>query len=140
MDTLFPLTAPLFLGIDPIFMKIGLAEWTPAVVGVTVHITAGVGGFGLYLTWRGVRDELDASIDLNRWTVITSIANTVYLLCYYAALTRTPVVVTPVLVTSTLLPVSDAAVCSSRMGERVTWKLAGAPLVVVSDIVLVVQA
>ena len=49
------------------------------------------------------------------------------------------VVVTPVLGTSTLIVVAGAAVFLQDV-ERVMWKLAGAALVVVSGIVLVVQA
>lgn len=51
-NMLFPLAAALFLGIDPIFTKLGLAEGTPALVGVTIRIGAGATGFGLYLAWR----------------------------------------------------------------------------------------
>lgn len=140
VDMLFPLTAALFLGIDPIFTKIGLAEGTPALVGVTIRIAAGAFGFGLYLLWRNARDQLVPSIEMNRWIVIASLANTAYLLSYYAALARTPVViVTPVLGTSTLLVVAGAAVFLQG-DERVTWKLAGAAIVVVSGIFLVVRA
>lgn len=140
VDVLFPLAAALFLGIDPIFTKLGLAEGTPALVGVTIRIAAGAAGFGLYLLWRGARDGRAPSIDLNRWIILASLANTAYLLSYYAALARIPVVVvTPVLGTSTLLVVVGAAVFL-RDEERVTWKLASAALGVVSGIVLVVQA
>lgn len=62
LDMLFPLTAALFLGIDPIFTKLGLAEGTPAVVGVTIRIAAGAAGFGLYLAWRDARDGLVSAV------------------------------------------------------------------------------
>lgn len=140
LDMLFPLSAALFLGIDPIFTKIGLGEGTPALVGVTIRIAAGAGGFGLYIAWRSVRAGAVPSIDVNRWILTASLANTAYLLSYYAALVRTPVsVVTPVLGTSTLLVIGGAAVFL-RGDERVTWKLAGAALVVASGIALVVRA
>jgi drug/metabolite transporter (DMT)-like permease len=140
VDLLFPVAAALFLGVDPIFTKLGLAEGTPALVGVTIRIAAGAAGFGLYLVWRAVRDGRFPSIDLNRWILVASLANTAYLLSYYAALARTPVVVvTPVLGTSTLLVVSGAAVFLQD-DERGTWELASAAFVVVTGIVLVVQA
>lgn len=139
-DVLFPLVAALLLGIDPIFTKVGLAEGTPALVGVSIRIAAGAAGFGLYLAWRGRADVLVAPVDLNRWLVVASLANTVYLLSYYAALTRTPVtVVTPVLGTSTLLVVAGAAVFLQD-DERVTRRLVAAALVVALGIGLVVRA
>lgn len=140
VDMLFPLATALFLGIDPIFTKLGLAEGTPALVGVTIRIGAAAAGFGLYLGWRRMRDGFAPAIGLNRWLVIAGVANTAYLLCYYAALARTPVVVvTPVLGISTLLVVAAAAVFL-RDDERVTWQLAVASLVVVAGIVFVVRA
>ncbi|TQQ81943.1 DMT family transporter [Halonotius roseus] len=140
VDLLFPLTAALFLGIDPIFTKLGLATGTPPMVGVTIRIAAGAVGFGLYLAWRAVGDGRVPSVAGNRWLIVASVANTVYLSAYYAALARTPVaVVTPVLGTSTLLVVAGAAIFL-QADERVTWKLGGATAVVVAGILLVVQA
>lgn len=140
LDMLFPLAAALFLGIDPIFTKLGLAEGTPALVGVTIRIGAGATGFGLYLAWRALRGGYVPSVALNRWILVASLANTAYLLSYYAALARTPVtVVTPVLGTSTLLVVAGAAVFLQD-DERVTWRLGTAALVVVLGIVIVVRA
>jgi drug/metabolite transporter (DMT)-like permease len=139
-DMLFPLSAALFLGIDPIFTKLGLAEGTPTLVGLTIRIVAGAVGFGLYRTWRRGGVGLVSSIDLNRWMLVASLANTAYLLFYHTALARIPVVVaTPVLATSTLLVVGGAAVFLQD-DERVTWKLGSAALVVVLGIILVVQA
>ena len=140
VDLLFPLTAAFFLGIDPIFTKLGLAAGTPPMVGVTIRIAAGAAGFGFYLAWRAVGDGRVPSVAVNRWLIVASVANTVYLSAYYAALARTPVaVVTPVLGTSTLLVVAGAAIFL-QADERVTWKLGGATAVVVAGILLVVQA
>lgn len=140
LDMMFPLTAALFLGIDPIFTKLGLIEGTPALVGVTIRIAAGAAGFGLYLAWHDGRDALVPSIDVNHWVIVASLANTAYLLSYYMALARTPVsVVTPVLGTSTLLVVAGAAVFLQH-DEHVTWKLGGAAIVVVIGTLLVVGA
>lgn len=80
---------------------------------MTVRIAAAATGFTLYTAWRNGRDGTGGilpSVVLNRWLVAASLANTVYLLAYYAALVRTPVsVVTPVLGSSTVLVVAGAA-------------------------------
>lgn len=139
-DVLFPLAAAFFLGVDPVFTKLGLAEGTPAVVGVTLRVAAGAAGFALYVTVRGDRDTVWPTGGLDRWLVTAGLANTAYLLAYYAALARTPVaVVTPVLGTSTLLVVAAAAVFLQD-DERVTWTLGAATLVVVLGIALIVAA
>lgn len=140
VDLLFPIGAAVLLGIDPIFTKLGLDTGTPAVVGVTMRIVAAAAGFGCYLAWRRVRTGRFVTVCLDRWLLIAGIANTGYLLAYYAALVRTPVaVVTPVLGTSTLLVVVGGA-AFLQSDERVTWRLVAAALVVVLGVTLVVQA
>lgn len=136
----FPLAAALFLGVDPVFTKLGLAEGTPALVGVTIRVAAGAAGFGAYLAWRRLRGGRGLSITLDRWLGLAALANTVYLLAYYAALARIPVsVATPILGTSTLLVVLAAAVFIPE-DERVTAKLVAAAAVVLVGVGLVVRA
>lgn len=133
----FPLGAAVLLGIDPVFTKLGLAEGTSALVGVAIRVVAGAVGFGVYLVWRAPRDGRRVSLNTNRWLVIAAVANTGYLLAYYAALVRAPVsVVTPVLGSSTLFVVAGAAVFMQRE-ERVTFRLVGAAVLVVIGVVLV---
>lgn len=135
----FPLAAALLLGIDPIFTKLGLAEGTSALVGVTVRVLAAATGFGLYLAWRATQTGRRPGIDANRWLLAASVANTTYLLAYYAALALTPVaVVTPILGASTLFVVAGAALFLQR-DERVTWRLGAAATLVVAGVVFVVQ-
>lgn len=135
----FPLAAALLLGIDPVFTKIGLAEGTSPLVGVTIRVIAAAAGFGFYLLWRTARMGRVRSISVNRWLITASVANTAYLLAYYAALSRTPVtVVTPVLGISTLFVVGGAAVFL-QSDERVTWRLGGAAVLVVVGVAFVVR-
>ncbi|MFC7139604.1 EamA family transporter [Halosimplex aquaticum] len=135
----FPVAAALFLGIDPIFTKIGFADGTPVLVAVTVRVAAAAAGFGLYLLWRAMREGGVQPIGVNRWLVAASVANTVYLLSYYEALARTPVtVVTPVLSTSTLFVIGGAALFL-RKDERVTRRLVAGALLVVLGVVFVVR-
>ncbi|TQQ82762.1 hypothetical protein EGH24_04790 [Halonotius terrestris] len=135
----FPLAAAFFLGVDPVFTKIGLAEGTSPLVGVTIRILAAGAGFAAYLLWRPARTGGFESLQVTRWLLVASVANTVYLLAYYAALARIDVaVVTPVLGLSTLFVVAGAAVFLQG-DERVTWRLVGATVIVVAGVVLVVQ-
>lgn len=135
----FPLAAAVLLGIDPVFTKLGLAEGTSPLVGVTIRVVAAAAGFGVYLGWRHLRGGRLVQMRASRWLVVAAVANTAYLLAYYAALARTPVTVaTPVLGTSTLFVVGGAAVFLQR-DERVTWRLVGAAALVVVGVILVVQ-
>ena len=135
----FPLAAAFLLGVDPVFTKIGLAQGTTPLVGVTVRVFAAAVGFTLYLAWRGVRDGAAPDISVNRWLLVASVANTSYLLSYFAALDRIPVsVVTPVLSTSTLFVVLGAALFLQG-DERVTRQLAAGAVLVVVGVVFVVQ-
>lgn len=134
----FPVAAALCLGIDPVFTKVGFATGTPALVAVTVRVLAAAGGFGLYLGWRALREER-GPLGANRWLVGAGVANTVYLLAYYGALSRTPVtVVTPLLSASTLFVLGGAALFLQKE-ERVTPRLATGALLVVLGVVFVVR-
>lgn len=140
LDMGFPLAAALLLGVDPVFTKLGLAEGTPPLVGLAVRILAAAAGFGLYAAWRRVRARPGWSLDPNRWLLAAGVANTVYLLAYHAALARAPVsVVAPLLGVSTLVVVAGAGLFLQR-DEQVTWRLAGATLLVVLGAVVVVRA
>lgn len=139
LDIGFPLAGALFLGIDPVFTKIGFAEGTPALVAVTVRVLAATAGFGLYLLWHRLGSGRQLSIRPNRWLVLAGVVNTVYLVSYLAALARIPVsVVTPILGASPLLVLVGAAIFIQHE-ERVTARLALAVVVVVVGVVLVLS-
>lgn len=136
-DVGYPLAAALLLGVDPIFTKTGLAEGTPALVGVTLRILAASVGFGMYLLWRHIRTGSRPAIEPNRWVALASVANTIYLAAYFAALARAPVsVVTPILGTSPLLVILGGAAFIQRE-EHVTVRLGIAGAVIVAGVILV---
>lgn len=140
LDLAFPLAAAFLYGVDPVVTKIGLAEGASATVGLAVRTAAGAVGFGVYLAWRSARDGYRPSGSVDRWTLLAGLANTVYLLAYYAALARAPVVVvTPVMGLSTLFVVVGAA-AFFREDEGVTRRLVAAAAVVVVGAVLVARA
>ncbi|MDS0260368.1 DMT family transporter [Haloarcula sp. S1CR25-12] len=139
VDVAFPLLAALLLGVDPVFTKVGFAEGTPPLVGVTVRVLAAAGGFGGYLLWRRLRGRGYRPSRPTRLTVATGVANTVYLVAYLAALARAPVsVVAPVLGASPLL-VLLGSVVAARRDEQVTLRLGAAVAVLVAGVVLVLQ-
>ena len=139
VDIAFPLVAALLLGIDPVFTKIGFAEGTPALVGVTVRVLAAAGGFGGYLLWRRLRGRGYRPAPPTRWTLVAGVANTVYLVAYLAALARAPVsLVAPVLGASPLLVLLGSALLA-RHDEQVTLRLGAAVAVLVAGVVLVLQ-
>ncbi|MBP2251223.1 drug/metabolite transporter (DMT)-like permease [Halarchaeum solikamskense] len=135
----YPLAAALFLGIDPIFTKLGLATGTTPLVGLTVRVVAASLGYVAYVAWRRWRDGTAWRPRANRWLLAASVANTAYLGAYYAALGRAPVaVVTPLLGVSTLFVVAGAALFLQRE-ERVTPRLGVAAVLVVAGAALVVR-
>jgi drug/metabolite transporter (DMT)-like permease len=105
VDMGFPLAAALLLGLDPVFTKTGLAEGTPALVGVTVRVLAAASGFGLYLLVDRLRNHGPWPVRPDRWTLVTGLANTTYLGAYLIALGRAPVSAVAVLVAGVVLVV-----------------------------------
>jgi drug/metabolite transporter (DMT)-like permease len=139
LDIAFPLAAALFYGIDPVVTKLGFVDGATAMAGLAVRTAAGVAGFGTYLAWRTAREGRRPSVSVDRWTVVAGLGNTGYLLAYYAALARAPVVVvTPVMSLSTLFVVVGAAALL-REKEGVTRRLVGAAMLVVSGALIVVR-
>lgn len=140
IDLAFPLAAAFLYGIDPVVTKLGLAEGAVATVGLAVRVVAGAVGFGAYLAWRAVRERAGPPKSVDRWMVLAGLGNTVYLLAYYAALARAPVVVvTPVMGLSTLFVVAGAATFLPE-SEGVTRRLVAAAAVVVLGAMLVALA
>lgn len=138
LDVAFPALAALLYGVDPVFTAVGLAAGTPPAVGVATRAVAAAAGFGAYLAWRAARGERTASVAVTRPLLVAGVANTAYLLAYYAALSRARVVVvTPVLATAPLFVVAGAALFL-RDAERVTPRLVAGVLLVVAGVLLVV--
>lgn len=123
---LLPLLAALFLGVEPIFVKIGLAEGTPRLVGLAIMVSAATAGF---VGARLVRGDIPrwSTMDASslRWFVGAGIATTIALLAYLAALEAAPVVVViPIVQAAPLLVVTLSFAFLPRQLERVTWRLA----------------
>lgn len=137
-DLTLPLIAAFFFGIEPIFAKLGLAEGTPALVGLAIKTIVATISFGAYLRWQGALPTFGGLAVSNSWYYIAAgLSNTGFLLAYYSALEVAPVVlVAPIMQLSPLIVVALSAVFLRRL-ERVTPRLVAASLVVVAGAIAV---
>lgn len=136
---LIPLGAALAYAIEPIFANFGFDEGTPALVGLLVKTVAASLAFTLYLRWRGsLPGPAELRSNDTRWFAFAGVANTVFLLGYYGALSIAPVsVVVPIIITSTLFVVILSALFMPQRLERVTWRLAMAAATVVIGVLVI---
>lgn len=137
-DLLFPLAAAFFYGIEPIFAKVGFETGTSVLVGLSIKTAVATGGFLGYVRWQnalpGWADLISPSL---RWYLLAGVANTAFLLTYYAALEIAPVVlVVPIIQLSPLLVALLSYVFLKRL-ETVTLPLVLSSLVVVAGAILV---
>ena len=132
LSLLFPLAAALFIGIEPILVRIGLDLGTPILVGLAVMMTA---AFVSYVAYRKLRGAAFARLTQRthlRWYLLAGVASTAGLVAYFAALESAPVVlVIPIIHTAPLVVIALSAVLLPRRLERVTWPLVAAATVVV---------
>lgn len=134
-----PLVAAFFYGIEPIWVKIGLAEGTPYLVGMAVMILSALVGFLGYRLYTGAAPVRTVTGDPGaRWYVAAAIAGSIAWIAYFAALDLAPVVVViPIFDSVPLLVVALSALFMPRHLERVTWRVAGAAAAVVAGAVIV---
>jgi len=126
-----PLASAFLYGVEPIFAKFGFAEGTSIYVGLGIKTVTATVAFYAYLRYR---DALPGSVALRsgntKWYLAAGLANSAFLLSYYAALAVAPVVlVQPVLQTSPLFVIGLSVLFLRRL-ERVTLRLVLAAAVV----------
>lgn len=139
IGVLIPFGAAITYGWEPIFVNFGLAEGTPATVGVVIKTVAALVGFTLYLHWHNSlpRLALLRSNDM-KWFVLAGLANTLFIVGYYVGLAVGPVnIVAPIIITDALFVVILSTIFMSRRLEPVTWPLAVAATVVVCGVLLI---
>lgn len=138
LGLVFPLLAALCFAVEPVFAKTGLNEGTPFLVGLVVKLIAAMLGFVGYLRWQQALptiDELRGNGLL--WAVAAGLANTGFLVSFYASLSVAPVVlVVPIIQASPLFVVALSYVFLQDI-EQVTGRLAAGVTVVVAGGVLV---
>lgn len=135
---LFPVAAAVFVGIEPILVRIGLDSGTPILVGLAVMMTT---AFGSYIGYRSLRGNAFPTFVQNphaRWYVGAGTASTIGLVTYFGALASAPVViVVPITHTAPLIVIALSAVFLPFQLERITWRLIAAAVVVVLGATLV---
>lgn len=130
---LFPVSAAVFVGIEPILVRIGLDTGTPVLVGLTVMMVTAFAGYAGYrsLNERPV-PPLFGDPHMG-WYVGAGLASTVGLLAYFGAIASAPVVIViPITHTAPLIVIALSVVFLPQRLERITW-----PLVVGSAIVVI---
>ncbi|MFB6192337.1 MAG: EamA family transporter [Haloarculaceae archaeon] len=133
----FPLLAAFFFAVEPILAKVGFGQGTPVLVGLAVKTISAAAVFFAFLAARGDLPDRDAIAADFRWLVVAGVANTAFLLVYYAALSVSRVsVVVPIMQTSPLL-VALAAAAFLQGVERVTVPVVAGSAGVVVGAVLV---
>lgn len=132
VSILFPVAAAVFVGVEPILVRVGLDSGAPILVGLAVMMTT---AFGSYIGYRRLRGPAVPALVRNphtRWYVSAGVASTVGLLTYFGALASAPVViVVPITHTAPLIVIALSAVFLPFDLERVTWRLVTAAVVVV---------
>ncbi|ELY58928.1 DMT family transporter [Natronolimnohabitans innermongolicus] len=133
-----PLAAAAAIGIEPIFISIGLAAGTPTLPGIVVMATTATVAFVGYLRWTGSLRSIPLRRASTGWFVAGGVSTTVAFVAYFAALEVAPVVVVmPLLQLTPLIVVVCSALFLPRRLERVTWRVGAAALVVVAGATLV---
>lgn len=130
---LFPLMAAFFFGLEPIFASVGLTAGTSVLVGLTIKTVGAFVVFLFYLAWRGeVPRPSGIPRGEVRWYVLAGLANTGFLLAYYAGLSISRVgVVVPITQMSPLLVMAASAVFLRKV-ETVTPRLVAGAVVIVT--------
>ncbi len=132
VSLLIPVSAAAVIGVEPIFISLGLAEGTPALPGVMIKVIAAAIGFGGYLLLSSKSVSWPANTASMKWYLGAGITTTGGLVSYFLALEVAPVViVVPIMQTTPLLVVILSAIFLPQRLERVTAVLAVASVVVV---------
>lgn len=133
-----PLAAAVCIGIEPVFVSIGLAEGTAILPGIVIMASAATIGFGGYLVWTGSLRRIPVRSASTAWYVAGGLSTTLAFVAYFAALEVAPVVIVmPLLQLTPLLVVVFSALFLPRRLERVTWRVGASALVVVIGATLV---
>ncbi len=135
---LLPLGAAFFIGIEPVFVRIGLDAGTPILVGLAVMMSAALIGYVGYRRLHSGVISVPARSPQTRWYVAAGATSAVGLLTYFAALEAAPVVIAiPIIQTAPLLVIVLSVAFLPRRLERVTWRLVAAAVIVVVGATLV---
>lgn len=138
LGLVLPLFAAFLYGVEPIFASVGLRDGTEVLVGLSIKSVTALLVMVLYLAVRRSLPGLgDLATDDGRWIVLAGVANTAFLLFYYAGLAVSNVsVVVPIMQTSPVLVLAASALFLRRI-ETVTPRLVAAAGIIVAGSVTV---
>lgn len=134
-----PILASVFLGIEPIFVSLGLDAGASIIPGTTIAVVAAFVGFAYY-TWTttGLPSRSLLGKPYFKWYVGASIATTVGLLAAFTALQIAPVAIAvPLIQTSPLIVLVLSALFLSSKLERVTPAIVGSTLIIIVGAIIV---
>lgn len=128
-----PILAALFIGVEPIFISIGLSFGTSTLTGLAVTVSTAFVGFSTYLAVSSGIPRPDVISDPEfKWHLGAGLIITISMLSYFAALESAPVVlVVPVIQTSPLFIILISIFALPDQVEKITWRLTVAAVGVV---------
>lgn len=127
-----PIGAAAFIGVEPIFISIGLSAGTPVLPGLLLMAATASVAFVGYLAVRRSRSVLPPVTRSTGWLVAAGVSTTVGFLGYFGALSLAPVVlVVPLIQLAPLIVVVVSFVAFPRHLERLTWRVVASAVVVV---------
>lgn len=131
-----PLLAAVFVGIEPIFISLALADGGTIIPGTAIVVTTAFIGFVPYAWLRGEVPSLEtASKPYAKWYVLAGVATTFGLLAAFTAVQTAPVAIAvPLIQTSPLLVIVLSALFLSPQLEEVT------PLIVAATVIIILGA
>lgn len=134
-----PVLGAFLLGVEPIFVNLGLDGGSAVLPGVGIKAVAATTGFVLYLLAAdGLRSDMLRWGPGMQWYLGAGLTSTLGIVAYFAALEVAPVVlVVPLLQTSPLIVVLLSALFLPAHLERVSSRLVVGALVVVLGATLV---
>ena len=139
-DIIYPVSAAVCFGFEPIFARIGVLEGTPSQVGVSIKILIAATGFLLYFVWKEELPDVKgflANRETAKWYILAGLANTAMMVFYYAAIEKAPVVfVVPFLQTSPLFVVIFSYIWIQDI-ERISWRLVLGVIVMICAAIII---
>jgi len=136
---LVPVLAAVFIGLEPIFISMALADGGTIVPGTAIVVTTAFVGFTPYAWARGELPSVaTASKPYAKWYVLAGVATTFGLLAAFTAVQTAPVAIAvPLIQTSPLLVIGLSALFLSPQLEEVTPTIVAATLVIIVGAIIV---
>ena len=128
-----PILAALFIGMEPIFVSIGLSFGTSILTGLAITVSTAFLGFSTYLRVLSKLPRPNLVFEPEfKWHLGAGLTTTVAMLSYFASLQSTPVIfVVPIIQTSPLFIILISVFALPNHVEKITWQLTTAAIGVV---------